>query len=45
MIQLGCTGCAHEKGNDSNYMGTCEGCNRNPNYYDAYVKKEAEDKP
>lgn len=45
MIQLGCNGCVHEDGWDSNYMGNCKDCCRNPAYYDAYWEKEKEEKP
>lgn len=35
-----CKGCVHENGHNSNYMGNCENCIRNPNYADFYTNKE-----
>lgn len=37
-----CNGCVHENGYNSDYLGSCETCNRNPDLTDCYYKEEFE---
>jgi len=39
-----CEGCVHSEGYNSDYMGNCEDCSRNPKYSDFYWKEESETK-
>ena len=37
-----CNGCVHEYGYNSDYLGSCEECERNPQLMDCYYKEEEE---